>query len=295
MVKARAIRKRVRTVKNIRTIARTMEMVATTRFRKAHARGVAARPYTDRLTDLVGDLIQRGGLEEMDHPLMHEPEGVQRDVMIILTADRGLCGGYTSSVLQLSLERYEQLREAGYEVLLHVSGARGVQFLRYRNFEIEKVYADIDSLPDYQTIGRIAEQIISRFVSGEIGGLEVAYMQYVSSSQQSPAISQILPMAYIEPPQRLSGAPGEPMKYELLPSAPEILRNLLPAAARLRVWQCFLDAAVCEQLMRIRAMHSATENADEMIRDLTRTYNRARQAQITSELTEIMGGRMGLE
>ncbi|MHC4294662.1 MAG: ATP synthase F1 subunit gamma [Planctomycetota bacterium] len=295
MVKARKIRKRVETVRNIRTVARTMEMVATARFRKAHRQVGAARPYTDRLTDLVGDLMERGAMEELDHPLLHEPEDIRRDVMIVLTGDRGLCGGYTTSILQLAMERYEQLVEAEYKVALHVSGKRGVQWLRFRNFEIEKVYTGFGYLPEYRAIGEVAEQIMEQFIDGQISGLEVAYMQYVSASRQRPAISQILPMSYIEPPERSAPIPGTTMKYELLPGGAEILRNLLPATVRLRLWQCFLDAGISEQLMRIHAMRNATENADDMIRELTRTYNRARQAQITSELTDIMGGRMGLE
>jgi len=270
-------------------------MVASARFLKSHRQVIAARPYTDRLTDLVGDLMARGGVEKLDHPLMHEPQGLQRDVLLVLTSKRGLCGGYNSSVLQLAMERHDQLVGAGYRVLLQVSGKRGSRRLQFRGFQIDQVYAAFDFLPEYEAIGRIAEALMREFMIGRIGGLEVVYMQYISSARQQPAVSQLLPMAHVEAPRRLMPTSASPMEYELIPSADEILRNLLPATVRLRLWQCFLDASISERVMRMTAMRAATENADAMIHDLTVRYNRMRQAQITTELAEIVGGRTGID
>lgn len=293
MAKARTIRKRVRAVRNIRTITRTMELVASARFQKSHQQVLGARPYTDRLTDMVGDLLARGATRSLDHPLMHEVEDVKREVMLVLTSDRGFCGGYNHSVLRVALSRYRQLTEAGYDVAVRVVGKRGAQHLKYRDIEFEEIDLGFEVLPDFAQIGQLATGLIEEFLDRKIGGVEVAFMQYVSSAKQAPAISQILPMAFIEPPSRPMITAGEPTEYRLHPSSEEILKHLFPATARLRLWQCFLDAAVSERLMRISAMRKATENADEMIHELTVNYNRTRQSQITSELAEIVGGRMG--
>ena len=295
MAKARKIRKRVRTVRSIRTITKTMEMVASARFKRAQAQVSAARPHTDRLTDLVADVVHRGGLEGVDHRLLREPAGVKRDLLLVLTTNRGLCGGYNSSVLRTAAERYGQMTEADYDVVVWVSGSRGIRHLRYRHFEIDRTFTEFEGLPDYHRIGELAEQIMGEFLAGRISGLEVAYMQYISATRHQPAISQILPMEFVEPAQRFVSTPGEATTYEFMPSAEEVLRNLLPATVRLRLWQCFLDAGIGEQVTRMAAMHAASENADDMIHDLTVRYNRMRQAQITSELSEIIGGRMGQE
>jgi F-type H+-transporting ATPase subunit gamma len=246
------------------------------------------------VTNLVGDLISRGRPEDLDHPLLKEPTDLKRDVLLVLTSNRGLCGGYNMSVLQMAMERYAQVVRTGYEIRLHVSGKRGVQFCRMRRLDMERTFTQYDYLPKYREIGLLAHEYMDDFLSGRISGLEVAYMQYLSAGRQQPAIAQILPLSYIEPPKSWV-AYAENIPYEVMPSSKEILRNLLPATARLRLWQCFLDAGVSEQFMRIAAMRAASDNGEEMIHDLTIEYNRTRQSQITSELAEIMGGRAALE
>jgi len=272
-----------------------MELVASARHKRASKLVSASRPHTDRMTDLVGDLLARGCMKELDHPLLHEPEGVKRELMLLLTSDRGLCGGYNSSVMKVAAERRRQLIEAGYDVVIWVSGKRGAGSLKFRGVHIDRILTGFDFLPDHERAGALAEEVMSNFLSAHISGLEVAYMQYISRGRQEPAISQILPMGFIEPPKRFMPTAGEPLRYEFMPSADEVLRNLLPATARMRLWQCFLDAGISEQIMRASSMRAATDSADEMIRDLTLTYNRLRQAQITAELAEIMGGREALE
>ena len=287
MAKARKILKRVRAVGNIRTVTKTMEMVASTRFRRAHVRAVAARPYTDRLSDLVGDLVERCGQDMLRHPLLTEPEHLHRDVLLVITSNAGMCGGYNAALLSVAAARYKQLTGAGYEVLLWVAGRRGLGSLRFRGFPIDRALTGFDHQPAFAPAAELAEELMTDFAAGRISGLEVAYTQYLPSGRQSAVIAQLLPLTYTAPPT----PPGLiPPPYELVPSAQAILDKLLPATVRLRLYQCFLDAAVTEQLTRARAMRSATENADEMLHDLTITYNRVRQAQITTELAEILGG-----
>jgi F-type H+-transporting ATPase subunit gamma len=295
MAKARKIRKRLAAVNKISTVTRTMEMVALARYRRARARVTSARPHTDRLTDLVGEMIQRGSVAELDHPLLCEPEGRKCDVLLVLTSNRGLCGQYNSSVLQVAVDRYEQLIDSGYEVRLWVSGRRGERRLTEWGLEVERTCEQLGYPPESEETGKLADEFITEFLEGRMSGLEVAYVQYISSGRQEPAISQILPLEHIEPPRRFTTRPGEPTQYECHPSSSEVLERLVPATVRLRLWQCFLDAGLSEHAMRIAAMRSATENADQMVRELTVKYNKVRQEQITAELTDLVSGRTGVE
>ena len=292
MAKARKILKRTRAVKNIRDVTKTMEMIASSRFRRAHNKLAAARPYTDRMTDLVACLIARMGTEPLRHPLLREQEELRRDVLLVLTSNRGLCGAMNPSVLRIATARYEQLREAGYEVLLQVVGRRGVRHFRFRGVELDAAHTALGDMPDYDAISAMADTLMAAFLAGEISGVEVAYMQFISAARQRPAIAQVLPLTNLPspPPSRLA-AVGEAAPYDFVPSGDEILDRLLPATVHLRMYQCFLDSGASEQVMRIAAMKTATENADDMLHDLTVRYNRMRQSRITRELTEIAGGR----
>jgi F-type H+-transporting ATPase subunit gamma len=295
MAKARKIQKHMRAVKSIATVTRTMEMVSTSRFKKVHGRVAAGRPYTDRLTDIVGDIVSREGLDELDHPLLRAPAGVKRDVLLVLTSNRGLAGPYNSGVLRLAAERHRQLLEAQYEVDLQVAGRRGLQYFKYRGYEIHRQYPGFTHEVTFEEAAELAHRMMSEFLAGRISGLEVVYMQYVSSSRQRPSIAQILPMEVVEPPKRFLPGGGELAPYEYAPSSRELLRHLLPSTVRLRLYQCLLDATASEQVMRIGAMAAASKNANDMIRDLSVQYNRTRQSQITTELAEIMGGRQALD
>ncbi len=289
MAKARKIQKRLRAVGNIRTVTKTMEMVASMRFKRSHDRAVSARPYTDRLADLVGDILGRRDESALRHPMLIEHPTVKRDVLIVLTSNSGMCGAYNAAVLSVAIERLGLLDKEGYDVKLWVAGKRGVRNLRFRGYEVDRVLADFDHRPDYSRVSDLARELLAMFLGGRLGGLEAAYTQFLSSGRQVPVIAQLLPLTYTPPPPRTPGAP-ELAPYEFRPSQQEILDELLPATLRLRLYQCFLDAAVAEQIARVRAMGAATENADEMLHDLTVRYNRTRQAQITTELAEIVGG-----
>jgi len=295
VAKARKILDRLHAVRNVRTVTGAMEMVASTQFKKTHKHAVAIRPYTIRLTDLVEDVVRRCGAGTLDHPLLREPIGPHREVLVALTSSRGLCGAYNSRVLALAAERFGQLVVAEYDVRLHVVGKKGIQYLRFRDFRIDREYKHFGSPPDYDRVAALAEELMTAFLDGKISGLEVAYMQFLSAGRQSPAIAQILPLSEIEPSDQAGTRADEPVAYELIPSPRDILENLLPAMVRLRLYQCFLDAAVGEQIARISAMRAANENADEMIHDLTIRSNRLRQSQITTELAEILGGHAGLQ
>lgn len=277
-------------IRNIRTVTRTMAMVSRVSFRKAFARVTSVRPYTIRLTDLVGDVVRRSESGQLDHPLLMDVEGSQRDALVVLTSNRGLCGAYNQRVAKLAAERIEQLRDADYEVRLHVVGKRGAGYLRSRGYQVDESYTQFDRTPDYATVREIADELMNDFLAGKITGMEVAYMQLISSGRYGPAVAQILPLSHLETPRAFQQSMAPSVSYEFMPSADETLRRLLPATVRLKLYQCFLDASASEHLARITAMQSATDNADEMIGELTMRYNRIRQSRITTELAELTAG-----
>lgn len=298
MAKTRNILKHVRTVKSIRTVTRAMQTVASVRFRAAHERVASFGPFAAHVGIAVEDLLRRAEPREMDHPLLTAPEGLKHDVLLVLTSDRGLCGSYNQAVLQLALHRLGQLTSAGYEVDVQVVGARGVRYLEFRGVGIDRVHTGLGDLPEYEVVGALADEAMAALLDGRISGLEVAYMQFATSGLQRPAIAQILPIAELpgdEGGAEEAGADealAELAPYDFYPSRREILARLLPETVRLQLYQCFLDAGAAEQFMRRAAMQAATDNAEDMIRHLRILCNRARQMQITTELAEIMGGRL---
>ena len=296
MAKTRNILKRVRAVRNIRTVTRAMQMVATARFKVVHDRVTSFSPFGTNLLEMVADLVLRASAgEKISHPLLVPQTGTRRDVLLVLTSNRGLCGSYNSSVLKLAMNRLEQLRGAHYDVVLHVVGGRGARYLRFSKIRVDREYLDFGDLPEYPQVAALGDAMMSQFLGGKISGLEVAYTQFISGGQQKPAITKILPLEDL-PQSSQAGVDASLLApCDFLPSPERILRRLLPNTVRLKLYQCFLDAAAAEQLMRRVAMQAATDNADEMTHDLRIIANRLRQMQITTELAEIIGGRAGLE
>ncbi len=291
MASPRQLDKRRKAVRNIRKITRTMELIATARFKRAMDRAEAATAYTQRITALVADLA-RSGLE-VSHPLLEAREQTRRVVLLVLTGNRGLCGGYNSSVQRLAQHRLGELRQEGIEVVLEVSGKRGIGAFRFRNIEPDETYTHFEDRPTFDEVDLLASRYLDEFAAGRIDRLEVAYTQFISASRQAPAVETLLPLTEI------AGAPSEQSDaeaatghsmYEFLPSAESILEEVVPTSFKVKLFKCFLDAAVSEQIARMVAMKRATENADEMIRMLSMEYNRARQTRITGELLEVLGG-----
>ncbi len=292
MAKARKILRHAKAIKNIAAVTKTMGMVSTARFKKTYDRAMGAKPYSQRLVDLVADVIERSS--DISHPLLKVDDTIKTDVLLVLTGNRGLAGAYNNSVVRLATERFSQLQQGGYNIRLFSSGKKGTGLLRARGYDIERDFTNFDFWPQVPDVNALADELMNEFLAGRISGLEVAYTQFISTGSQKPAIAQILPLTQLERPKPLVPAPEHPAPYEFLPSSNEILETLLPATVRLRLFQCFIDASVSEQIARMTAMQSATENAEEMIHQLTVQYNRARQSQITTELAEIMGGSEGV-
>ncbi len=292
MAKARAIVKRLKAVRNIRKITRTMELIATARFKRAMDRATEAAAYTRKISEIVADVSRTR--TTFTHPLLEQRAEERRAVLLILTSNRGMCGGYNHGVLREGLDRLQQLRAAGTEVSLEVSGRRGLSFLRFRGEAVAASFTTFEDRPRFDEVEPIAQRYIAEFVKQRLDRVDVAYMRFESASRQRPAVETLLPIGRLDGAEQ-SESDGRQIDYEFLPSAQEILEEIVPTSFKARLFKCFLDAAVSEQIFRMVAMKAATENADEMLRSLSQQYNRARQTQITSELSEIIGGAAALE
>jgi len=288
MAKARAILKRRRAVQNIRKITRTMQLIATARFQKAFNRTVAGKPYTQKIMEMVSNIARYA---TVDHPLLRTPEPVKKVLLLTITSNRGLAGGYNSNILHRSHLFAEEQLSQDRELRVEVVGKKGQAFLKFRGWNIDEFH----KLPDeatYSQVAQIADKYMEMFTSGQVDGVYVSYMQFHSTSKQTPNILQLLPLQICETEEI------RPVKwsyeYEFSPPAGELLVELLPEAVKVALYQCFRDAAVSEQVGRMVAMKAATDNAEEMIKVLTRQANKARQGQITRELTELIGGAEAL-
>ncbi len=307
MAKARAIVKRRKAVDNIRKITRTMELIATNRFKKALNRATEAEAFTRKIAELVADLGETS--QEVKHPLMVRREPVRRALLLVLTSNRGLAGGYNGNVLRAAIARYQDNQTEGTETSLEVAGKRGINYFRFRKIVPEATYTQFEDRPQYHEVEALADKYIKLYIQGTIDRLDVVYTQFVTAARQVATSQTLLPIATADigratPSVRQSVPPGqeaaaggkpEPVSYEFLPDARSILEEIVPVSFKVRLFKCFLDAAVSEQIARMVAMGGATKNANDLVKSLTRQYNRARQNQITSELADIVGATSALK
>jgi F-type H+-transporting ATPase subunit gamma len=288
MAKARALDKRRKSIRNIRKITRTMELIATARYKKAMDRATAATAYTTRITQVVARLAEAG--LQVSHPLLEPRPVVKTAVLLVLTANRGLCGGYNGSVVRVAAPRFQELKSSVSTVNVEISGKRGIAAMKYRKVQPSQTYADFNDQPAFEQVEPIAQRYLEDYATGKLDRLDVAYTKFVSAAKQTAVVETLLPLGSLEGTDGKKAQTGGESMYEFLPSAESILEEVVPASFKARLFKCFLDAAVSEQIARMIAMKSATENASEMIKDLSMTYNRARQSQITGEIMEIIGG-----
>ena len=273
-----------------------MELIATARFKKAMDRATSASDYTKRITAVVSDLA-RAGLE-VSHPLLDAPDVTKGATLLVLTGNRGLCGGYNSNAIRLGVKTLESLKSEVETVNLDVSGKRGISGFGFREIEIAENYTQFDDQPLFTEVEQIAERYLREYAAGTLNRLDVTYTKFHSVAKQEIINETLLPLGSIEgadTPVDPEVAAGNTSLYEFVPSAESILEEVVPTSFKIKLFKCFLDAAVSEQVARMIAMKSATEAANDMIKDLSRTYNRARQSQITGEIMEVIGGVEALE
>jgi len=289
---ARLIVKRRQSVRNIRKITRTMQLISTARFQAAFARAMATKPYVERLAALAADLSAAAG-EGVSHPLLQARPEPKRAALVVLTSIRGLCGGYNSSVLRAAIAHLEENQRGHLPTDVYMIGKKGINYFKFLRRETVERIGGIADPPRFEQAETLANALMDRFVRGEVDSVHVAYMRFLSAGRQAPHVLQLLPLA---PETKGESEESRPttVQYEFSPEPRELLEELLPATVRIQMFQCFNDAAVSEQTARMVAMKAATEAAGEMITALTRRYNRARQTQITMELLDIVGGANAL-
>ena len=300
MAKARKILARTKAIKNIHTVIRTMEMVSTARFKKAFNRTSSARPYIEGMAALVEDILVRCNPEKVYHPLLRRPEKLRTANVILITSDRGLCGGYNSSLCKMAAARLSELAAAGVATKLYVVGRKGFVQMHRDKWDVFHDYIGLNpESQGWQWASALGNEFIADFAGDKLDCVEVVYSRLVGMGGHQPTCRALLPLAFQldedrgkEPPKLTM---SQRVEYEFIPSAKDMLDHLLPMTVRLELYQWLMEAAVTEQIARMAAMRSANENATEMIRKLTVQYNRTRQSQITTELAEILGGAVALE
>jgi len=310
MAKARALDKRRKAIRNIRKITRTMELIATARFKKAMDRASAASAYTKRISSLVADLANAG--LAVSHPLLEARPEVKTAKLLVLTGNRGLCGGYNSNIIRAATARLTELQATVPNVSVEISGKRGISGFKNRNVTPEVAFTHFEDKPRFDEVEVLAQRYLNEYLTGKLDRLDVAYTRFETMSRQQVVVETLLPLGSLEGVEvakpgakdekadsaKADSAKAEAAKkeakaevqYEFLPSAQSILEEVVPTSFKVKLFKCFLDAAVSEQIARMTAMKAATDNANKIIKKLAMTYNRARQSQITGEIMEVLGG-----
>ncbi|HVF40116.1 MAG TPA: ATP synthase F1 subunit gamma [Gemmatimonadaceae bacterium] len=286
MAKGRELKGRIRTVENTRKITRTMEMVATSKMKRAQDRVQAARPYANSLADVIAGLYSADLAERF--PLLRQPTTVKRAAVILLTSNRGLAGGFNSNLIKEGRNLLNRLDREGIETQFHVVGKKGLGYFRYVGRPVASSRIDITDRPTAANAAELVDALIGDFASGALDAVYVVYAKFNSALSTPPTSERILP---VTPPETKGARPD----YLLYPSAEAILTELLPLYVRNAVYRALVETAAGEQSARRTAMKNATDNAGDILNVLRRTYNRARQAQITQEIAEIVGGSAALE
>jgi F-type H+-transporting ATPase subunit gamma len=292
MANLRLLVNRRKAIRNIRKITRTMELIATARFKKAMDRATEAAPYTKKIAELAADLSRSAGA--VSHPLLEKRE-VKRALLLVICANRGLCGGYNASIIRVAQGRMRDIHSAGWQMPLELSGKRAIAFFKFQRITAQATYTHFEDKPRFDDVDAVADKYLQAYIRGEIDRIDVAYMKFLNPARQAPIVETLLPLDAEATLHSSGEKPAPKAEYEYLPSAADILNEILPASFKARLFKCFLDAAVSEQIARRVAMKAATENAGDMIRDLSLEYNRARQAQITKEIAELIGGSEALK
>jgi F-type H+-transporting ATPase subunit gamma len=286
MAKGRELKGRIKSVENTRKITRTMEMVATSKMKRAQDRVAAAKPYAQALAGVIADLYTPALAERF--PLLRQPETMRRVAVLLLTSNRGLAGAFNSNLIKEARALVARLEKEGAQVELHVVGRKGIGYFRYLGRELPTARTDITDRPSAADAMSLVDGLMRDFVNGSLDAVHVVYARFHSALSTPPTAERILP---VTPPARKGGSERD---YILAPSAEAILTELLPLYVRNSVYRSLVETVAGEQGARRTAMKSATDNATEMLGILKRTYNRARQAQITQEIAEIVGGAAAL-
>ncbi|GAB3714411.1 F0F1 ATP synthase subunit gamma [Amycolatopsis oliviviridis] len=300
----RELRSRIKATKSIGKITKAMELIATARITKARAKVAASRPYSDEITNVLSALA--GASANLDHPLLVERPNPKRAAVLVITSDKGQCGGYNSNVLKATEELLTLLREQGKEPVLYVTGNKGLSYYRFRGRDVADSWTGFSDQPGYVNAAEAGELIVESFLNGaddEAGNadgilgvdeIHVVYTEFVSMLTQRPVAKRVAPLEVEYSEGEEEKPAGLLPSYEFEPSAEKLLAALLPKYINTRLFAAMLESAASELAARRTAMKAASDNANELVNTLTREANQARQAQITQEISEIVGGANAL-
>ena len=285
MAKGRELKTRIKSVENTRKITRTMEMVATSKMKRAHDRVAAARPYAEALRDVIASLYSPDLAEQF--PLLRQPVQIKKAAVILLTANRGLAGAFNANLIKEARATIARLEGQGVAIDVHTVGKKGLGYFRYIGRPVVTSRIDIGDRPTAENAAEIVNELTAQFARGEIDAVYVIYPNFKSVLTAPPTAVQVLP---VQPPE----AGGKTKDYILSPDAQTILGELLPLYVRNAVYRALVEMTAAFYAAQRTAMKNATDNASDMLKILGRTYNRARQATITQEIAEIVGGAAAL-
>ncbi|MDH4199420.1 MAG: ATP synthase F1 subunit gamma [Spirochaetia bacterium] len=295
MATLREIKGRIQSVSNTKKITKTMEMISAAKAKRAIDKVHAAQPYARKISDLISSI---GSLNTgVFHPLLRKPDQVKRVGILVLTANRGLCGGFNNNVIKLALAKVKEYKQSGIETEVYLVGKKAMSVFKYQKVAFEKSFSHIDDKPVFNDAAELANIFMEKFETGHFDAAEIFFTKYFSSSRQSAFIERVLPLS-IKVLDKALGKPSDSNSPKNVvsnsavfePDEETIISELLPRAIRMAYFQALLESIAGEQIARRIAMKSATDSATDMIKDMTRLYNRARQAKITQEISEIVAG-----
>ncbi len=287
MAKPRELKRRIRSVQNTKKITKTMELVSTSKLKRAQDRVVGARPYAQALTEVIGDLYSPELAERF--PLLRQPtHGARRTALVLITSNRGLCGAFNANLIREARRRLAELEAQDAHTELHVVGKKGISYFKFTKRNIATQRVDIGDRPTLDHAAELAKSLMERFSKGDLDAVDIVFAKFNSAVSTPPTTLRVLPVA---PPEKRRST----VNYILEPSAEKILDELLPLYVQNQFYRALVETAAAEHGARRTAMKNATDAGSDMLTILQRTFNRARQAQITQELAEIVGGAEALK
>ncbi len=288
------LKRRIKSVQSTKQVTKAMEMIASARLPKAQERVAAARPYSEQITEVIRSLAEAGA--DLEHPLLEQKEedDIQKVAYVVLTSDRGLCGAYNNNVLRAATRVLEEDQKKGRDYSLVLVGRKAEIAFRFRGYEIYASFTGMSEQPSYEDAQTVAGAVTEPFEEGDVDLVRLIYTQFLSAGSQRVVVRQFLPLDTEALADEGEGEEGTEAAYEFEPTPTEILERLLPRYVEARLYAAMLEASASELAARQRAMKSATDNAEELIGNLNREMNRARQATITTEIMEVVGGAEAL-
>lgn len=293
MAKTREIKGRMKAVGNIKRITKTMQLIANAQFQAASRRATSAKPYTQKIAELVAELASAAAAASGagDQPLLRKPDpAVGRELLLVLTANRGLCGGYNANILRNAMLFLGANKDK--QIDIEVVGKKGVGFFKFNQTAVHRIHSQFGDKPKFADVEALAVDYMKQFSEGKYDAVRIVFMSFESMSRQKPTVLQLLPL---EKPATDQNSKAQPVEYDFSPEPALLLAELLPVTVKTRLFQSFNEAVVSEHIARMIAMKAATDAAGKMGKALSRKFNRARQTAITTELTEIIGGTAALE